>query len=213
MKWLKILIVLELFLRPNINEEKFKTRDDVYDLSLSYDAATPDSLISFAEGCCPLQWLIEKHYTEYREDPVHPKRLKSMPGDPELGWIDWLTGIDKKTFSSLRKRIKQWLSEEPDWDERDYIHYTKFNEGAVFDYFAYEHPEVLDALDIYIIDGPYPGSNYRGAELGMPIDQANAIAEEMGLTFRFRKAKEEFTETIADESAALCENDGEDSDR
>jgi len=49
---------------------EIKTRDDAYDLSLEYDFATPERLISFAEDCPPLQWEIGSHYTEYREDPA-----------------------------------------------------------------------------------------------------------------------------------------------
>ena len=171
---------------------EIKTRDDAYDLSLENDVATPASLISFAKDCPPLQWEIGSHYTEYREDPAYPDRLKIMPEEPEEGWTNWVLGIDKKTFSSLRERIKIWLSEEPDLIfEEDYIYYTKFNDGAVFDFFEGEPGEVLDALGVEIFDGPYPGNNSRGAELCRPIEEANAIAERMGLDYRFKEAKEE----------------------
>jgi len=115
-----------------------------------------------------------------------------MPEEPEEGWTNWVLGIDKKTFSSLRERIKIWLSEEPDLIfEEDYIYYTKFNDGAVFAFFEGEPGDVLDALGVEIFDGPYPGNNSRGAELCRPIEEANAIAERMGLDYRFKEAKEE----------------------
>ncbi len=173
---------------------EIETRADAYDLSLEYDVATPASLISFAKDCPPLQWEIGSHYTEYREDPAYPDRLKIMPEEPEDGWTNWVLGIDKKTFSTLRKRIKIWMSEEPYLlFEEDYIYYTKFNDGAVFDFFEGEPGDVLDALGVNIIDGPYPGNNYRGAKLRRPIEEANAIAERMGLDYRFTEAKEEET--------------------
>lgn len=167
---------------------EIKTREDAYDLSLEYHVTTPASLVSFAERCPPLQWLIGEHYTKYRDDPVHSDRLKTMLKEPEEGWKEWVLGIDKKTFSSLRKGIKKWLSEEPNWShEDDYIDYRKWNEGAVFDFFAGEPSDVLDALGVEIIEGPYPGSNYRGAELRRPIEEANTIAEVNGLEYRFRE--------------------------
>lgn len=165
-----------------------KTRGDIYDMSLKQDVATPRTLVSFAEDCPPLQWLIGKRYTKFRDDPAYPSRLKSMPKKPEDGWIDWVMGIDKKTFSSLRKDIKKWLKEEPDWSfEEDYIHYTKLNEGAVFDFFQDEEDDVLDALGVELIDGPYPGNNYRSAELHLPIEKSNAVAWINGLNYKFRK--------------------------
>lgn len=174
--------------------EEIETRSDAYNFSREYDVATPERLISFAKDCPPLQWKIGSHYTEYREDPAYPDRIKIMPEEPEYGWTNWVLGMDKKTFSTLRKKIKIWMSEEPDLCfEEDYIDYRKFNDGAVFDFFEGEPGDVLDALEVNIIDGPYPGNNYRGAELCRPIEEANAIAERMGLDYRFKEAKEEET--------------------
>jgi hypothetical protein len=169
-----------------------KTRDDAYNLSLDYDVSTPVRLVSATEDCYPLQWLIAGQYAEYRENPIYPARLKSMPGEPESGWIDWVLGMDDQTFSSLRAHIKKWLSEEPDWTwEGDYIHYTKWSDGAAFAFFEGEPEEVRDALGVALIDGPYPGNDYRGAELLRPVDEANVVAEIKGLDYRFRKEKKE----------------------
>ena len=170
---------------------EIKTRDDAFDLSFEYDVATPATLVDAAEKCSPLQWEIESFYTEYRENPAHPDRLDSMPEEREEEWAKWLLSIDDKTFYCLRERIKKWLSGEPRWStEDDYIDYWKMNEGAVFRFFENETGDVLDALGVEIIEGDRPGSNYRGAELCIPIEEANAIAEAKGLSYRFRKAEE-----------------------
>lgn len=171
---------------------QFKTRNEAYDLSLDYDVATPVRLVSAAEDCFPLQWLIAGQYTEYRENPAYPARLKSMPEGPEYGWIDWVLGADDETFSSLRDLIKKWLSEEPDWfGEDEYIHYTKWSDGAAYNFFEGEGQDKLDTIGVDLIDGPYPGNDYRGAKLRLSIEEANVIAKAKGLSYRFRKKNEE----------------------
>jgi hypothetical protein len=43
----------------------------------------------------------------------------------------------------------------------------------------------MDALGVVIIEGEHPGSSYFAAELRIPVEEANAIAEENGWTIRF----------------------------
>jgi hypothetical protein len=82
--------------------------------------------------------------------------------------------------------LDAWLREEPDWGwEDDYLPDRATGQGAAFEYFNEAGFEVRKALKIRVIEGDRPGSNYIAAELHMPFEEANVIAEEKGWTIRF----------------------------
>jgi hypothetical protein len=61
----------------------------------------------------------------------------------------------------------------------------------------------LNKLDVWIVEGDYPGSTYYAAELGQnladsvnpayalekKIEEANNVAQKLGLSYRFRRAR------------------------
>jgi hypothetical protein len=46
--------------------------------------------------------------------------------------------------------------------------------------------ETLAALGVVIVEGDHPGSTYVGAELRQPIEEANEVAADLGMPFRFQ---------------------------
>jgi len=170
---------------------KPKRRADFYEIG-DYDTCSPKRLIEAAEKHPPLQWLIAGCYTNYRKNPAHPARLKTMPENSDKGWIDWVVGADKQTFSALIEDVNKWLSEEPNWSwEEDYFVVSGDPERAAFELLKDEPDELLDALGVLIVEGDRPGSNYCYAELSRPIEEANTVAEGKGLDYRFQKKPDE----------------------
>lgn len=170
---------------------KPERRADFYEIS-DYDTRTPKCLVKAAEKHPPLQWLIAERYTNYRDNPAHIARLKSMPEDSDKGWIDWVVGADNQTFSALIEDVNKWLSEEPNckWEE-DYFVVSGDPERAAFELLKDEPDELLDALGVIIVEGDRPGSNYCYAELRRPIEEANTVTEGNGLDYRFQKKPDE----------------------
>jgi hypothetical protein len=101
-------------------------------------------------------------------------------------WADWFDKASEQERVAIDADIEAWLDEEPDWsNEWEHIYKTGTAQGAAYDHFLREDTEVMDTLDIVIIEGDCPGSSYFAAELHMPIDEANRIAEELGWEIRF----------------------------
>ena len=66
--------------------------------------------------------------------------------------------------------------------------YRLFNGDDYCDEF--EPDEVIELLGIEIVEGEHPGSSYYAAELSMPIETANKIAEQKKVAIRFVPAKD-----------------------
>ena len=49
----------------------------------------------------------------------------------------------------------------------------------------FEPNEVIELLSIELVEGEYPGSSYYAAELSIPVEEANAIAEQNNVLIRF----------------------------
>jgi hypothetical protein len=54
-------------------------------------------------------------------------------------------------------------------------------------FFENEDGAILDKLGVRIVEGEYPGSTYYAAELEKPVEEANGIAQKLGLSYRFRE--------------------------
>ncbi len=66
----------------------------------------------------------------------------------------------------------------------DYAH----GQSAALAFFRQQPYEVLDALGVVIVEGEHPGSSYYAAELRGNIDDANRLAEKLGVPIRFSNA-------------------------
>ncbi len=61
--------------------------------------------------------------------------------------------------------------------------------------------ELLDALGVLIVEGEHPGSSYYAAELRNDIEEANGVAQSLGLPFRFKSYVELQDKTPIDKTA------------
>ena len=144
------------------------------------------------ERCQPLQWKVCQIYLEElevreldeREEPIiYPSSLEQTA---KTEWPDWFQGLQGKRRDEVHAELDEWLADEPDWScEDDYLPHWATGQGAAFQYFEADELGVQEALNIRLIDGDYPGHNYIGAHLEMPIVEANGIAERNGWPIRF----------------------------
>lgn len=182
---------------PGVPEPE--VRSDVFDVWHS-QSGNPEDLISAIEELYPLisafQYLAEVRCEELeseirRLDPgsqqrVNCERLLAEISDADCGWQvmirhDGTAGIDQHWDF-----IQHWLDEPIDWSESDWFPSDWDGYGRAFRFFQDMDRDVLDALDIAIVEGDRPGSDYIAAELRQPIAAANAAAAQLGLPFRFR---------------------------
>ena len=105
--------------------------------------------------------------------------------DPKGDWEDWLERADDDTAEYLIEQANNWVTGDPDsndWEQANISGYS--NTGGALSFFRHDF-EYNEMFDISIIDGDCPGSSYFAAELGMDIDEANALAIEQGIPIRF----------------------------
>lgn len=106
----------------------------------------------------------------------------------ETDWPAWFRDLRDQRRAEVHAELDIWLRDEPDWNwEDDYLPDRATGQGAAFEYFEGAEFEVLEAVGIQVIEGDRPGSNYIAAELHMPFEEANVIAEEHGWSLRFMR--------------------------
>jgi hypothetical protein len=104
----------------------------------------------------------------------------------EEEWSSWVASASDKERDAIDQVIETWLDDAPDWsNEWENIYKSGTAQGAAYNHFLYEDSEVIEELGIVIIEGDCPGSSYFAAELRIPIDEANQIAEANGWQIRF----------------------------
>ena len=150
------------------------TRKELLDYQ---EVATRDELLSFARDHSAGADFLECEHS----DPRWFSDDDSVPED----WKAWLATADDDTVSTLIKMMNDWINDTP--DERDYESadlggYSGRGHALRFfrDDFAYG-----DDFNIVVVEGDCPGSSYFAAELRMSIEDANDLAEGLGLPIRF----------------------------
>ncbi len=104
----------------------------------------------------------------------------------EGGWEEWFNRAKGDDRIAINAQIEEWLDQEPDWaNEWEYFYKTGNAQGAAYDHFLREDPDVMDALSVVLIEGDCPGSSYFAAELHMSLEEANEVAEANGWQIRF----------------------------
>lgn len=104
----------------------------------------------------------------------------------EDSWDTWFKESSGKDREAIENEIETWLDEEPDWaNEWEDLYKSGTAQGAAYDHFMLEDSEVMEALGIVVIEGECPGSSYFAAELRIPIEDANEIAQARGWEIRF----------------------------
>lgn len=163
------------------NFEEPTTRYEAYGFS---DASDVD--ISMIENNWGLSEPVKDLYREYllEDDPeLDEETLEERVEDEWLEWYQQASGTDR---TNIRWIIDDWLSEAPDPCQEWESYYKTGNaQGAAYDRFLREDPELMHALGIVVIEGDCPGSSYYAAELHTEVEAANRIAAEHGWTIRF----------------------------
>ena len=120
-------------------------------------------------------------------DPlVDAPDLDAIEQRVEEGWAEWFKRAKGADEAAIEAAIDDWLDAEPDWcNEWEALYKTGTAQGAAYDHFLREDPDVMDALNILVIEGDCPGSSYFAAELRMSPEEANEIAEVHGWEIRF----------------------------
>ena len=169
------------------NFEPPKTRRDAYWFSgaSEFDADT-------IEGHWSLNERIKDIYRDAlidaaENDPlVDEPDLDAIEERVEKGWAEWFKRAKGADEAAIEAAIDDWLDAEPDWcNEWEALYKTGTAQGAAYDHFLREDPDVMDALNILVIEGDCPGSSYFAAELRMSPEEANEIAEVHGWEIRF----------------------------
>ncbi|TYB83111.1 hypothetical protein [Maritimibacter fusiformis] len=152
----------------------------------AYDVS-PDEL-QFGEGFYDLLDRIEELRSEIYWRAVEPDGDDELE-DYETGMIaELIDALPDQKRTELSRQLQRWFECEPDFEERDSNDIVRPMDGRqfAFELFWNYDPEILDALQISVVEGEHPGSSYYAPEMEGPVDEANRIAEERGLPWRFR---------------------------
>jgi hypothetical protein len=141
--------------------------------------------------CNHIYWLSQDFFEDKAAEDYSYEDIESF-----------LERLDEVEFNAVLKKVNEWI--DSNIDETDFEstprYYPKSGysyafylfEGnsrnlCLFDHIEFDVEEVAEALDINIVEGDHPGSNYIGAELGIPVDKANEIAKQKGFPIHFVK--------------------------
>ena len=137
----------------------------------------------------------------YRDALIDEAENDPLVGEPDLdaiverveeSWAEWFKAARGADEAAIEAAIDDWLDEEPDWsNEWEALYKSGTAQGAAYDHFLREDPDVMDALGIVVIEGDCPGSSYFAAELRESIEYANFQAEKLGAAVRFISSSEE----------------------
>lgn len=173
---------------PDTNEIAVADYEPDFDRYTMYDAC-PDDL-RFGES---FDGLLER--CEALGDMIYQFAVEEADGD-HAAFNDWdaslandiVQSLSGEQSAKLTKQLQSWFEKEPDSEELDSAANVIPVNGQqfAFELFWDFDPEILDALQIEVIEGPQPGSNARGAVMLGTVDEANRIAEERGIPWRFR---------------------------
>lgn len=184
------------FTEPKIN-------GDIFDMISINRLTTPENIIEEVEF--PYAAVVD-HFRRLaqveREELMRRIELKDYRDDKELsqmrciaealedednGWKEWIKIEGNSGSPRFKKVIVDWLAAPVEWQED-----MPYNATAVGDakhFFEKEDIAILNKLDVWIVEGENFLSTYYAAELHKKVDEANAIAQKLGLSYRFREAK------------------------
>ena len=175
-------------------------RSEVFDVGTS-DRCTVNSLISDIEECYPLTShfqqlaLDEQNEAQFAlEDgdlnATERKRLVELVAtldDDDDGWTAWIRLLGPAGIVRFKQEAQTWLSSPIEWSEYEWFPRSASTQGSALAFFESLPIETLKAIGVVIIEGDHPGSTYFAAELSSSIEQANKIAGELKLPFRFKQ--------------------------
>jgi hypothetical protein len=168
------------------NFEEPQTRFDAYGID---DASELDA--SDIARNPHLAYEAQSHYEallqEHVEDEENGPSAEDIAELAESGWEDWLESCSPEERTELDRVLNECLADSPDWSgyEGELLYTGATAQGGAYQYFLQRDIDELDALGVVIIEGEHPGSSYFAAELRIPVEEANEIADENGWTIRF----------------------------
>ena len=153
-----------------------------------------DHLLNYCEWLDPLCNYIFDLSQDYFETDI----AESNSFEDILKFLDHLDGI---CMNTLLLKVNEWINADLDTSEIESSPFNYPNSGLSYAYYLFagnkkydlnQHiyfnlDKVIDALNIYVVEGDHPGSSYLGAELGIPVDEANEIAQKNGFPIKFIK--------------------------
>jgi hypothetical protein len=178
-----------------------KINPDIFDVGVDR-LSTPESIISEIEECAALvehfrrlAWdehdelmsRIELHDHDDKE-LLRMQRLVKALEDEDDGWKEWIEIEGSDGVRRFEEEIACWLAAPIEWGEDMPDNATAQSSAKRF--FEHEELATLDKLGVEIVEGEHPGSTYYAARLERKIEEANKIAQTLGLPYRFRREKE-----------------------
>jgi hypothetical protein len=112
--------------------------------------------------------------------------IQAIEANPDYGWQDWVEMEGKAGVQRFKDEIDEWLDEPVDYSQSEWFPINHGSQGQAKAFFEDMDHETLKALRVVIIEGEHPGSTYYAAELRQSIEDANTVAEELRLPFRFK---------------------------
>ncbi len=170
----------------NIFPESIKNLSDLKEMVESYN---------------PLESVIKDAYEDFlyqldfdeTEDSDEIEDSNEWPAyydewDDELvGRWTALTG-ETEFVENIKNKIKEWLDTKPDCEyEFDFFDNPPSGEAFAFDFFNEwgSGSEYTRNLCIDIIEGEYPGNDFRGAKLRLSVEDTNKVCVSEGIPLRF----------------------------
>jgi len=154
----------------------------------AYDVSPED--LEFGEGTYDLldriQAMQDAIYTYACDITEDAEALEEWDTAMAADFVDTLPD-DKR--ADLTRYLQRWFEEAPHFEERDSNDIVRPTDGRqlAFRLFRDLDPEILDALEVYVVEGDSPGSAYYAAEMHGDVDEANRIARELEMPWNFRR--------------------------
>jgi hypothetical protein len=187
-------IAESLVQEPSIYADIFSIR--------STDLTTLEQLISEVGECYPLKFVFQMEASSELDDVRHElasdgdtlkhkdrRRMQALQDaldDEEDGWKVYIRNEGVAALPRFRGLVDNCLADSIDWSQVEHFPRYCGGQGIATRFFENLDADLRDQLDVEIVDGDQPGSSYFGAQLHSGIDEANAVAQRLGLPFRFR---------------------------
>ncbi len=114
-------------------------------------------------------------------------RLKSLEElEYDENWQEWVRLGGEREFPRFKVMLEDFLASDVDWLQMEIWPVYWSSQGQALSFFNGIDNDICKSLGVVIVEGEHPGSTYFGAELHSSIDDANKIAEGLGLPIRFR---------------------------
>lgn len=184
---------------PNFKEPKINS--DIFDIISIDRLTTPENIIEEVEF--PYNALVE-HFRwlardkreelmrrielkDYRDgkELEQMKRIVEALEDEDNGWKEWIKIEGNSGAPRFKEVIVDWLAAPVEWQED--MPDNASAQGIAKRFFEHEDFATQDKLGVWMVAGQFPGDTT--AYLRNKVEEANEIAQKLGLSYRFREAK------------------------